>query len=218
MLSQSFLNGNLDGGSKWGSGIPWATLSGIAPTPSAWPWRRTRWRRFHLPTQHIPSLPTPGSDCCHLPRIQNCLQCLPKMLDFTNVKSIISEVTTSSLLNTQVEITIQIKCLGSLNKRCYNNTVHHSPLLVTILSTAVWSFVGVIFWGLFNPVAWVTPQGLSSCSPFFFDEHIHMLWLLIMVSWLILVFCCLQWRVWSHPSTGSKGPSSSGWEYSTSGR
>ena len=41
-----------------------------------------------------------------------------------------------------------------------------------------------------------------------------MLWLSIPVSWLILVFHCLQWRVWSHPSMGSEGPSSGGWEYS----
>ena len=52
-------------------------------------------------------------------------------------------MTISSLLNTQVDI--HIKCLGNLNKRCYNNTVHCSPLLVTILSIAVQIFVGVIF-------------------------------------------------------------------------
>ena len=56
---------------------------------------------------------------------------------YTNIKYIESKVTTSSLLNTQAEITIQIKCLSNLNKGCYNNTVHCSPLLVTILSIAV---------------------------------------------------------------------------------
>ena len=50
----------------------------------------------------------------------------------------------------QVEIAIWIKHLGNLNKRCYNNTVHHSPLLVMILSIAVQSFVRVIFRGLFT--------------------------------------------------------------------
>ena len=34
------------------------------------------------------------------------------------------------------------KCLSNLNKRSYNNTVYHSPLLITILSIAVQSFVG----------------------------------------------------------------------------
>ena len=101
---------------------------------------------------------------------------------------------------------------------CNNNTVHGSPLLLTILSIAVQSFVGVIFWRLFNPVAWVTPQGLSNCPPFFLGKHILVLWLLILVSWLILVFHLLEWRVWSHPSMGGKGPSSGGWEYSASGR
>ena len=39
---------------------PLAALLGIIPAPLAWPWRRTRWRRCHLPTQHIPS---PQSSC-----------------------------------------------------------------------------------------------------------------------------------------------------------
>ena len=53
-LGQSFLNGNLDRGSKENSSVPQAALSGIAPTPSVWPQRRTRQRRCHLPTWHIP--------------------------------------------------------------------------------------------------------------------------------------------------------------------
>ena len=69
-------------------------------------------------------------------------------------------MTTSSLLNTQVEIKIQVKCLGNLNKRCYNNTVHLSPLLVTILSIAVQSFVGVIFQGLIHLGGYLTVPSL----------------------------------------------------------
>ena len=34
-----------------------------------------------------------------------------------------------------------------------------------MLSIAVQSFVGVIFWVLSNPVIWVAPQGLSNCYP-----------------------------------------------------
>ena len=83
-----------------------------------------------------------------------------------NIKPIKSYATSSSLLNTQVEIMIQIKHSGNLNKRCYNNTVYHSPLLVTILSIAVQSFVWVIFQELFNPVAWLIPWGLSNFPPF----------------------------------------------------
>ena len=45
-----------------------------------------------------------------------------------------------------------------------------------------------------------------------------MLQMSILVSWLTLVFHCFEWRVWSHPSMGGKGPSSGGWEYSSSGR
>ena len=52
---QALPNRNLDRGSKEDSSIPWATLLGIAPAPSAQPWRRTKWRRHHLPTWHIPS-------------------------------------------------------------------------------------------------------------------------------------------------------------------
>ena len=62
---------------------------------------------------------------------------------------------------------------------------------------------------------------LGSCPTvplFFIWENVIMLWLSILVSWLILVSLSLGWRVWSHPSMGGKGPSSGGWEYSTSGR
>ena len=61
--------------------------------------------------------------------------------------------------------------------------------------------MGVIIWGVFHPVTQVIPWGLSNHPPPF-GKHILMLWLLILVSSLISVFCCLQWRVWSHPSTG----------------
>ena len=57
------LNRNLDGGLKGYSGIPWDTLLGITPAPLACPWRRTRWRRCLLPTQHIPS---PQSSCTQI--------------------------------------------------------------------------------------------------------------------------------------------------------
>ena len=51
--------------------------------------------------------------------------------------------------------------LHVVNKRYFNNTAHCSLLLLTILSIAILSFVGVIIWKLFNPVTWVTPHGLS---------------------------------------------------------
>ena len=59
---------------------------------------------------------------------------------------------------------------------------------------------------------WVMPWGLSNCPPFSFEEHVLVLQL------LILVFLPFGWRVWSHPSMGGEGPSSGGWEHSTSGR
>ena len=55
LWGQSILNGNVDGGLEGDSGIPQAAYLGIAPTPLAQPWRRTKWRRCHLPTQHISS-------------------------------------------------------------------------------------------------------------------------------------------------------------------
>ena len=80
----------------------------------------------------------------------------------------------------------------SLNKRCFNNTVYCSPL-ITILSIAVWSFcVGL---RVFNSVTQVTLRGFtlrgfvwpSGLPPCFSKEHILMLWLSILVSWLVSI-------------------------------
>ena len=35
--------------------FPWAALLGTPPCPLAQPWRRTRWRRCHLPPHNVPS-------------------------------------------------------------------------------------------------------------------------------------------------------------------
>ena len=90
MLGQSFLNRNLDGGSKGGSSTPQAILSGIAP-----------------PHQHDVkggpdgggatcqpnTSPAPQSSCIWTEMLlsstnPNCLLHLPKMLDFMNIKPI----------------------------------------------------------------------------------------------------------------------------------
>ena len=86
-----------------------------------------------------------------------------------------------------MKITIWVK---ALNKKCFINTVYHSPL-ITILSIAVNSFcVGL---RLFNSVTQVTLRGFTLreiiwlTPPFFFEEYILMLWLSILVSWLISI-------------------------------
>ena len=90
-LGQPFLNGNLDRGSKGGSGISWATLSGIAPALSAWTWMEDQTEELppaNLTHPHHPSLPVPKLDCWCLSRIQSCLQHSPKILDVNNVRPI----------------------------------------------------------------------------------------------------------------------------------
>ena len=99
---------------------------------------------------------------------------------------------------------LQWYCL--LQSFIINNTVYHS----------------LEFWGggilrLFNPIAWWHLGGSSSC-PLFLGGACLMLWLSILVFLVNFLFHPFQWRVWSHPSTGSEGPSSGGWEHSTSER
>ena len=96
-----------------------------------------------------------SSNCWHL-WIQDCLPCLCRVLNFRtlefkqllNVECIKNQTTNNNSLDTQVMIKIQIKhsfkCYA--NKRCDNNTVHCSPLLL-IDNDAVYhssNFVGVI--------------------------------------------------------------------------
>ena len=80
---------------------------------------------------------------------------------------------------------------NSLNKRCYNNTGYHSPL-ITILSITVWNFAWVL--RVINSLPGLTLRGfytLGVCfaiwlTPLFFEEHILMLWLSVPVSWIII--------------------------------
>ena len=70
----------------------------------------------------------------------------------------------------------------------------YCPLQSFIINNTVyWSsvFHGGNLLGWLNPVNQVMPQGLSNCPPFLFEEHILVLWLLILVPWLILVFSFL---------------------------
>ena len=69
------------------------------------------------------------------------------------------------------------------NKSCYNYTVYCTLLLLTILSFAVQSFKGSDIPRLFKPIAQSILGGSSSFPPCFLEEHVVMLWL------LILVFC-----------------------------
>ena len=51
------------------------------------------------------------------------------------------------------------------NKRYYNNTVYHSSMF----------FVGMIIWGLFNPVTQVILWGCPTTPPIFWQAHPHAL-------------------------------------------
>ena len=78
-LGQPFLNGNLDGGIKGGSGIPWVTLLGIAPALPAGAWTKDQMEGLPpaKPTHlHNLSLPIPRPDYYHLanPVIYNVCQ------------------------------------------------------------------------------------------------------------------------------------------------
>ena len=91
MLDQLSHDGNLDGESKGGSDICWATLSGIPPAPIVWTQKEHEMEELPstnlMHTYHL-SLPTPRLDCCCHPWFQGCLLHLPKMLNFTNIRHI----------------------------------------------------------------------------------------------------------------------------------
>ena len=48
--------------------------------------------------------------------------------------------------------------------------------------------------------------GAHLAAPLFLEEHVLMLWLLILVSWLGFIVCHLQWRVWSPPLQVARVP------------
>ena len=106
-----------------------------------------------------------------------------------------------------------------INKRYCNNTVYHSPLLLIDNNTVYHSsrFCGGDNLRAIQPSDLGDTLRVIQPHPIFWWAH-PMLGCWFWVFLLILVFHCLWWRLWSHPSSGSKGPSSCGWEYSASRR
>ena len=82
-MSPSILNRNLDRGTQGRFQCTFGCLFGDSPAPLAQPWRRTKWRRHHLPpgTSHHLSIPALGLNGYCLLHIWNCIRSLPKMLD-----------------------------------------------------------------------------------------------------------------------------------------